>query len=155
MSSTTRTIRPANTFLVAGAALSGMAALLHLACLVVGAPMFRLMGAGEQMAQLHAAGHWYPVVVTAGIAGVLLAWSAYALSGAGVLVRLPFTRTALCLITAVYVVRGVAFLPAMAYFPGNSMVFWVVSSAICLAIGVVHGIGLKKAWPRLSGRVAR
>ena len=42
-----------NKLLVVGAALSGLAALMHLACLVVGAPLFRLLGAGEQMAQLH------------------------------------------------------------------------------------------------------
>src|SRR5690606_7005929 len=72
-----------NKLLVVGAALSALAALIHLACLVVGAPLFRLLGAGEQMAQLHLAGHWYPTVVTLVIAGVLAVWSAYALSGAG------------------------------------------------------------------------
>ena len=73
---------PTNKLLVLGAALSGLAALMHLACLAVGAPLFRLLGAGEQMAQLYLAGHWYPTVVTLVIAGVLAAWSAYALSGA-------------------------------------------------------------------------
>ena len=71
-----------NKILVVGATLSGLAALMHLACLVVGAPLFRLLGAGEQMAQLHLAGHWYPTVVTLVIAGALATWSAYALSGA-------------------------------------------------------------------------
>lgn len=37
---------PTNKLLVLGAALSGLAALMHLACLVVGAPLFRLLGAG-------------------------------------------------------------------------------------------------------------
>ena len=143
-----------NKLLVVGAALSGLAALMHLACLVVGAPLFRLLGAGEQMAQLHLAGHWYPTVVTLVIAGVLAAWSAYALSGAGVIRKLPLRRTALCAITAIYIVRGVAFAPVMAYFPGNSMTFWVVSSSICLLIGIVHLVGLRQSWGRLSGGAA-
>ncbi|MCD9097109.1 hypothetical protein LU699_15135 [Luteimonas fraxinea] len=142
---------PTNKLLVFGGALSGLAALMHLACLVVGAPLFRLLGAGEQMAQLHLAGHWYPTVVTLIIASVLTGWSAYALSGAGLIRKLPLRRTALSVITAIYIVRGIAFAPAMAYFPGNSMTFWAVSSSICLLIGIVHLMGLRQSWVRLSG----
>jgi hypothetical protein len=145
---------PTNKLLVVGAALSGIAALMHLACLALGAPLFRLLGAGEQMAQMHLAGHWYPTVVTLVIAGVLASWSAYALSGAGVIRKLPLRRTALTAITAIYIVRGAAFLPVMAYFPGNSMTFWVVSSSICLLIGIVHLMGLRQSWRRLSGGAA-
>jgi len=141
---------PTNKLLVAGAALSGFAALTHLACLVVGAPLFRLLGAGEHMAQLHLSGHWYPTVVTLSIASVLTGWSLYALSGAGVIRKLPLRRTALSAITTIYLVRGIAFLPAMAYFPGNSMAFWILSSSICLLIGLVHLAGLRQSWARLS-----
>ena len=145
---------PGSKLLVAAAVLSGLAASMHLACLVVGAPLFRLLGAGEQIAQLHLAGHWYPTVVTLVIAGILFGWSAYALSGAGVLRKLPLRRTVLSVITAIYIVRGVAFVPVMAYFPGNSMTFWVVSSSICLLIGIVHLVGLRQSWSRLSGVAA-
>ena len=82
---------------------------MHLACLVVGAPLFRLLGAGEQMAQLHLAGHWYPTVVTLVIAGILFGWSAYALSGAGVLRKLPLRRTVLSVVTAIYIGNPPAF----------------------------------------------
>lgn len=131
-----------NKLLIVGGALSGAAALIHLACLVVGAPLFRLLGAGEQMAQLHAEGSWYPTVVTLAIAAVLTTWGAYALSAAGVFRPFPLRRTVLTAVTGIYIVRGVAFVPVMAYFPGNSPTFWVVSSAICLAIGLVHLVGL-------------
>ena len=140
---------PTNKLLVVGGALSGLAALAHLACLVVGAPLFRLLGAGEHMAQLHAAGHWYPTAVTLVIAAVLAIWATYALSAAGVVRALPLRRTVLSAVTAIYIVRGVAFVPVMAYFPGNSVTFWVVSSSICLAIGLVHLVGLRQSWGRL------
>lgn len=143
-----------NKLLAVGAVLSGFAALMHLACLVVGAPLFRLLGAGEQMAQLHLSGHWYPTVATLVIASVLTVWSAYALSGAGLIRKLPLLRTVLSAITAVYILRGVAFVPVMAYFPGNSMTFWVVSSSICLLLGIVHLVGLRQSWSRLSGGAA-
>ena len=140
---------PTNKFLMVGGALSGFAGLAHLACLIAGAPLFRLLGAGEQMAQLHDAGHWYPTAVTLVMAAVLAIWAAYAFSGAGAIRKLPLRRTILSAVTAIYIVRGVAFVPAMAYFPGNSVTFWVVSSAICLAIGLVHLVGLRQSWARL------
>lgn len=139
----------ANRFLVAGAALSALAALLHLGCIVFGAPWYRLMGAGERMAQLDLAGHWYPTVMSLAISGVLLVWAAFALAGAGVIRKLPLMRWVLCAITGVYLLRSVAFLPLMRYFPDNSAAFWFWSSAVCLALGCVHAIGLRQVWARL------
>jgi hypothetical protein len=141
-----------NRFLVAGATLSALAALLHLGCIAFGAPWYRFFGAGEQMAQLAIAGSWYPVVVTLAIAGVLGGWTLYALSGAGVVLRLPMLRTALCAITAVYLLRGTLVLPLIEHLPGRSATFWWWSSAICLGIGLVHLVGLWQAWPRLGVR---
>ncbi len=138
-----------NRFLVVGATLSALAALLHLGCIVLGAPWYRFLGAGEQMAQLHLAGHWYPTVATLAMSSVLAAWSLYALSGAGAIRSLPLTRWVLCAITLAYLLRGVAFAPLMAYFSGNSTAFWFWSSAICLGTGVIHLIGLGQVWSRL------
>ncbi len=138
-----------NLFLVIGAVLSGTAALLHLGCIAFGAPWYRVMGAGERMAQMVLAGHWYPTVVTLAIAAMLSVWALYALSGAGIIARLPLLRAALCAITAVYLLRAVGFVPLMRYFPDNSMTFWIVSSGICLTIGLVHALGLWQTWSRL------
>lgn len=142
-----------NSLLVAGTC-SMTAAAIHLACIVGGPEWFRLLGAGEGMAAMAARGHWYPAVVTACIAGILVIWGLYAWSGAGALRRLPLLRTVLCAITAIYLLRGVAFVPLQAYFPGNSPMFWYVSSAICFSIGMVHLVGLVQAWPRLSRGLA-
>lgn len=139
----------ANPFLLAGAALSAVAALLHLVCIAWGAPAYRLMGAGERMAELVARGHWFPTVVTLGVAAVLTVWSLYALSGAGVMVRLPLLRWGLCAITAVYLLRAVGFPLLIAHIPGNSMAFWVWSSVVCFVIGAVHLVGLYQVWHRL------
>lgn len=142
-------VNTANPFLLAGAALSALAALLHLACIAFGAPWYRFFGAGERMAQMAAEGHWYPPVATLGVASVLSAWSLYALSGAGAIPALPLTRWALCAITAAYLLRAVAFPLIQPYFPGNSTAFWLGSSAICLVFGIVHLIGLYQVWGRL------
>lgn len=140
---------PDSLYLIVGAALSAIAALLHLAAIAFGASWYRFLGAGERMAQMASAGRLYPTVVTLAIAAVLLVWSLYALSGAGVIGRLPFLRPALCAITGIYLLRAVAFLPLMRLIPGNSQRFWLVSSAICLVFGVVHLIGVRLAWADL------
>lgn len=139
-----------NRVLMAAGALSVLAALLHLGCIVFGAPWYRAFGAGEWMAQAALAGHWYPTVATLVIASVLTVWAAYAFSAAGVLRRLPLLRTAMVLITAVYLLRGVAAVPMMSALPGRSASFWLWSSGICLTIGMVHLIGLIQVWRRLG-----
>ncbi len=138
-----------NPFLILGGGLSAIAALLHLACIVFGAPMYRLLGAGEGMAQMALRGHWYPAVAALTIAAMLSVWSLYAFSGAGRVRRLPLVRSALVAITGVYLLRGVAFFPLMAHFPGNSLTFWYVSSATCLFFGIVRAIGLRQVWSSL------
>jgi hypothetical protein len=139
-----------NRFLLAGATLSALAALAHLGCIAFGGPWYRFFGAGERMAQLAEAGHWLPTAMTVSIAAVLSTWAAYALSGAGVIRRLPLLRVVLCAITAVYLVRGLGFVALMPRFPGNSLAFWIVSSAICLGVGLVHLFGVRQAWAFLG-----
>ena len=136
-----------NVFLIAGALMSALAAALHAGCIVFGAPWYRFFGAGERMAQMAIAGSWYPTIVTAAIASVLAAWSLYALSGAAVIRALPLLRPALCIITGIYLLRGLVILPLVAL--GKAAPFWWWSSAICLFIGAVHLVGLLQVWPRL------
>ena len=81
-----------NLFLVIGASMSAVAALLHVGCIIFGASWYRFFGAGERMAQMASAGSWYPAIVTSFIAAMLFTWSLYALSGAGVIPRLPLLR---------------------------------------------------------------
>src|SRR5882724_2827355 len=95
--------------LIIGASLSAAAALAHLACIVIGAPAYRFLGAGERMARAVEARKLRPTFVTLAISGVLLLWSAYALSGAGVIAALPPTKLALTLISAIYLARAIAF----------------------------------------------
>ena len=78
-----------------GALFSISAAVAHLACIAVGPQAYRFMGAGEKMARAAEAGSIRPAVITLLIAGVLFIWGAYALSGAGIIRELPFTRPAL------------------------------------------------------------
>ncbi|MCF8179225.1 MAG: hypothetical protein K9J74_12010 [Sulfuritalea sp.] len=135
--------------LVTASAFSAAAALAHIACVVLGPSAYRFMGAGEKMARAVAAGKLQPTLTTLAISAVLFVWSAYALSGAGLIAHLPFTKPALVAITAVYLGRAVLFPFLRPAFPGNSNTFWLVSSGICLVIGLVHLYGLAARWTAL------
>lgn len=127
--------------LLLGGTLSAIAALAHLACIALGGPAYRRMGAGERMARAAEAGKAAPTLVTAAIAGVLLAWALYAFSGAGRAPPLPFTRPVLVLISAVYLARALAFPLLKPVFPDNSTTFWYLSSGICLVLGLLYAVG--------------
>ncbi|MGV3457958.1 hypothetical protein [Sphingomonas sp.] len=137
-------------WLIAAAVLSGAAALLHLGCIVGGPDWYRFFGAGEGMARAAARGDLRPTLITLAIATVLAVWAAYAASGAGLIPRLPLLRTALVAITAVYLLRAIAFLPLHYWRPQHSDAFAIWSSAIVLVYGVVHLIGVLRAWRHLA-----
>lgn len=139
-----------NKFLIAAGLSTALAALAHLGCIIFGGAWYRVLGAGEQMARMAEAGHWYPAVVTSGIAAVLVLWSLYAFSGAGFIKRLPLLRSVLCLIATIFLIRAVSFVWLMPIFPGNSATFWLVSSSICLMIGSFYAIGTRQRWAELS-----
>jgi hypothetical protein len=138
-------------WLMAGAVLSAIAALLHIGCIVFGAPWYRFFGAGEKMARMAQQGNPKAALITSGIVIVLALWSLYALSGAGVVGRLPLLRTGLALIATIYVVRGLVVLPMLVVAPDKATPFWWWSSAICLSFGLVHVQGLRLLWDSLPG----
>ncbi len=141
-----------NPFLIAGGALSAAASLLHLAVIAGGPAWYRFFGAGEGMARMAERGMIQPTLITIGIAGVLAVWSAYAFAGAGLIPRLPLMRTALVLISAVYLLRGLVLIPAFIVNPGGVMPFVLWSSLIVLVYGLAYAIGTWIAWPSLSSR---
>lgn len=138
-----------NVALTVAAALSALAAVLHVGTIIAGPAWYRLFGAGERFIRAAEAGRRFPALVTAAIALVLLGWAAYALSGAGVIGPLPLLLPALCAITLVYLLRGIAG-PWVLANTGRSQRFIVVSSLVCLGFGLVHLVGVIQVWGRLG-----
>jgi hypothetical protein len=136
-------------WLLAGAALSTVASLLHLAVIVGGPDWYRFFGAGEDLARAAERGSWAPALITLAIASLLALWAAFALSGAGRLRRLPCLRTALVGISAVYLARGLLLIPVALYVPYPEGAFDYWSSLIVLVYGLVHAVGTWRAWPAL------
>jgi len=138
-----------NIFLLIAGALSAIAALLHIGCIYFGGSWYRFFGAGEQMAIWAEQGNSKATLITSGIVTVLSIWSLYAFSAAGLITRLPLMKTALVLITTIYLLRGIGGLFLIRNPMQNSPEFWLWSSLICLGFGLVHLMGLKQQWSSL------
>ncbi|WP_133468667.1 hypothetical protein [Paraglaciecola marina] len=139
-----------NNNLIAAGSLNAIAGLLHLGCIYFGAPWYRFFGAGEHMANMAEQGMMQPTLITLGIASVLMIWALFAFSGAGLIKGLPLVRLALVAITSIYLLRGVAGFYFVTNPIGRSPEFWVWSSSICLALGLLHLAGLKQQWLALK-----
>lgn len=133
------------------AAIHAVIALLHLAIIFGGPAWYRFFGAGEQMAHMAEMGSAIPTVVTSAISTVFVILGIYSLSAAGLLRPLPMLRSVLAGITFILLFRGLAGLatplfyrhPAMAV---EGITFWIWSSLICVAIGLVHLNALVDNW---------
>ena len=143
-------MKQANKLLLFGGLLSGIAALLHIAIIIGGPQWYRFFGAGEELASMAEKGSWYPAVLTFGIAVVLLLWALYAFSGAGLIRRFPLLKVGLVVISAVYLIRGLAFIPAYIVKPEIVDDFLIWSSLISLVYGFSYAIGTKQVWVKLS-----
>ena len=102
------------------------------------------------MARAAARGDLQPTLITLAIATILLVWAAYAFSGAGLVPRLPLLRTGLVVITAIYLLRGLVFVPLHMWRPQHSDSFAIWSSLIVLAYGAAYAAGTFKAWRHLA-----
>lgn len=138
-----------NLTLIVAASLSAIASLLHIGIIFGGASWYRFFGAGEKFARAAEAREIYPAIVTAGIALVLALWAAFALSGAGAIVRLPYLKLALVAISTIYLLRGLAIIPLALFAREQVSPFWLWSSGICLGYGVVHVVGVYQIWGNL------
>ncbi|KIH83743.1 hypothetical protein [Pseudomonas batumici] len=135
-------------FMIA-AALNALAAVHHIGTILVGPTWYRLFGARERFARAAEVGRAFPAVVTSAIALVLLVGVAYALAGAGVISPLPLLRPALCAITVIYLLRGLAGAFMLAG-SGRSNRFVVITSVAYIGYGVTHLVGLVQMWGRLA-----
>lgn len=146
-------MKPArNPALIIGGLLSVGASLLHIGCIVGGPDWYRFFGAGEGMARMAEQGSMTPTLITLGIAAILAIWAAYAFSGAGLLPRLPLLRAGLMVISAIYLLRGLALIPALLINGGDVMPFVLWSSLIVLVYGFAYAVGTWTAWSTLSPR---
>lgn len=132
-----------------------LAGLLHLAIPIGGPDWYRYFGAPDRIVRLAAAGRWYPVLFCLFVASILGIAALYAFSGAGMVRRLPLRTFVLGAFGALFLVRGLTFIPLAIFLPeflqrfcdcrGVDM-FLVVTSLVSLIIGIGFAGGCWMKW---------
>lgn len=127
-------------------------ALLHLAIALGGPEWYAFFGAPKGIVAMARAGNARAPISCVVIAGILSVFAAYAFSAVGMMRRLPFLRACVTFIAAIQILRGILFAPILLWRPHllagicdcrTIDLFIVISSLICLAIGVGFAIA---AW---------
>jgi hypothetical protein len=134
---------PGRVLLLVAAGCSGFVAVLHVSIAIAGPAWYRYFGAPSLAAQIEAGAPLVPTLLALAVAAVFVLWACYALSGAGAIRHLPLLRTALFVIAAVYLLRGVQVVPEVAgaargAIPGRFPVF----SAFSAFAGAVYLFGV-------------
>lgn len=151
--------RVINRYLLCAGVALVLGALLHIAAIFGGPAWYAAIGAPDQLVQMVREGRSYPIKICLLIASFLLVCAGYAFSGAGLILRLPLLRTALCLISAGLLLRALGLVPLMILYPQALAgicnckgvdFFLLLTSAICLAIGAAYALGTRQAWQGLS-----
>lgn len=128
-------------FLILAAVVCTGAAMLHFACIPWGAEGYRFLGAGDTVVNAVAAGDWKPHMSALVVGTLLLVAASYALSGAGLIKPLPFLPYILFGVSTVLLVRAIAFPLLRPMFPGNTEIFWLVSSGLVGLLGLLFFCG--------------
>jgi hypothetical protein len=127
---------------------------LHIAILFGGPDWYAFFGAPRGLVEMARSGNLRAPISCLIIAAFLAVLAAYAFSGSGVIRRLPLLRLGLASIASVLILRGVLFIPLILWRPGSLSricdcpsvdTFIIVTSALCLAMGIGYGLGAMAA----------
>jgi len=139
--------------LLLGAGLNFGIALLHVAIIIAGAPGYLYFGTAD-LAILAVQGSPIPALLTGALVIIFAAFGFYALSGAGLIRRLPLLTLGLIGIGGIYTLRGLIVIPDSislvrgADYPFRQTAF----SAVALSIGILYLVGAVQRWRYLRAR---
>ena len=132
----------ANPYLLIGGAFSMAFALFQLSAIFWTQEILRYYGGPASM---QSESPWLYIVLCIVVAALAALCGLYAFSGAGKFRRLPFLRTVLITITAIYILRGLAIFRDLRLIrdnPEQDLQRFAVYSAIALCAGLVHLAGV-------------
>lgn len=154
-----------NPYLFWSGVTASCGALLHLLIPIGGPEWYAFFGAPRGLVQMARNGDPHAPISCMLIAILLIFFAAYAFSGAGLLRRLPLLRTVLVGIAGILILRGLVFIPLVLWRAnalvnicgdcGNINIFVVLTSLLCLGLGLGYAVGTCKHRRELGIRAWR
>lgn len=135
-------------FLIA-AGISVFGALIHWIAPLMGVDWYMFLTSPQWVVQSARAQTWPAPAGAAGIGGLMFLCGAYACSGAGLIARIPFLRSALCTISLLCTVRGALIFPLLIRVPERLSTFDIAASLVWLIAGICFTVGTSIRWKAL------
>ena len=131
----------------AGIAIFG--ALIHWIAPLIGAEWYSFLTAPAWVVESARNGTWDAPIGGAVIGGLMMLCGLYAFSATGLIRRLPFSRTALCVITTICLVRGLLLIPFLIKVPQRLSAFDITASVVWFVAGLCFLVGTILCWKKL------
>lgn len=138
------------TALLTGAAISLFGAVIHWISPLLGPDWYAWLRAPQFVVESARAGTWQAPTGAVVIGGLMFVCALYAWSAMGRMARLPLLRTALVVIAAIGLLRGLALLPYAWKVPQLLDTFDVVGSLVWFVAGLGFALGARRNWAGLA-----
>jgi hypothetical protein len=121
---------------------------VHVAALAGGPRWIEFVGAPSSVVRSATEGTWLAPAGALGIAALLILWGLYALSGAGLIRRLPLLKTVLGSVALLFLLRGLIVIPFLSRANWASPIetFAVAASAFVFVLGAAYAVGVWGVW---------
>jgi hypothetical protein len=140
------------TALLTGAAISLFGAVIHWISPLLGPDWYAWLRAPKFVVESARAGTWLAPTGAVVIGGLMFICALYAWSAMGRMARLPLLRTALLVIAAIGLLRGLALLPYAWNMPQLIDTFDVVGSLVWFVAGLGFALGARRNWAGLASQ---
>lgn len=127
--------------LTLGALISAGTAIAHLSCIVLGPSCYKAQLAPPEIIQSAIEGTWLAPVGTTLVSMLFLLCSLFALSGAGLIRKLPLLNIALLSIAVLCLFRAIATIPASYLFPDQVNTFSIAAGFVWFISGSLYLYG--------------
>jgi hypothetical protein len=142
--------------LLAGGGINLAVAALHLALGFAGEAVERFFGAPAWVLRLVREGRFQLILLCLTMAALFALCGLYGFSGAGRIRRLPFLRTVLILVGAIYTLRGLSVIRDLRWAiaaPSLHSSHFLVFSLVALGTGLMYLIGTMANWNNVGSRL--
>lgn len=134
---------PGKAMLVMAAAIAIFTALAHSSCIFLGPECYAFQMAPESIVTSAREGTAFAAIATLVVSAIFVIWAAYALSGAGLILRLPLLPLGIYTISFLCIVRGLLGIQLWIRKPEVMSTFGNVSSWIWFATGLLFLVGYR------------
>lgn len=127
--------------LIVAALIAIAIAIAHLSCIFLGPACFEAQLAPAVLIESSANGTWLAPIATIIVSGLFILCALFALSGAGLIRKLPLTNMTLIVIAGLCLLRGIATVPLSSLFPEMVNTYSVIAGMVWFLTGVLFAYG--------------